>query len=86
MSEGQDSQQVRDLHKVLEISRAMVATQDLDGLLKLIIDRGVELLDAERATIFLYDGEADQLVSRIATGAGEIRIPAGTGPYNCSQR
>lgn len=57
----------------------MAATQDLNELLNLITDRGIELLDAERATIFLYDADRDELVSRIATGTDEIRIPADTG-------
>jgi phosphoserine phosphatase len=67
------------LEKVLEITRAMAATQDLDALLQLVIDRAMELLDAERATVFLYDADTDELVSRVAAGTGEIRISAGTG-------
>ena len=79
MSEREDNAALRDLQKVLEISRSMVATVDLDDLLPLIIERSMELLAAERATLFLYDRDMDQLVSRIATGSGEIRMPAGKG-------
>ncbi len=67
------------LGKVLQISRDMVATTDLDELLGLIINRTMELLEAERATLFLYDAETDELISRIAAGAREIRFSAGTG-------
>jgi len=69
----------RDLQKVLEITRLMAATIDLDELLRLIIDRSIELLEAERATLFLYEPDAGELVSRIATGSAEIRIPADKG-------
>lgn len=72
-------QQIDNLQKVLDVTRAMVATEDLDGLLALIVERGMQLLRAERATVFLYDEPADQLVSRIAHGTDEIRISAGTG-------
>jgi len=77
-NEAQD-RQVQDLQKVLEISRAMVATEDLDRLLGLIVERGMELLDAERATVYLYDAATDELVSRIAAEADEIRMPADAG-------
>ncbi len=57
----------------------MVAAADLDSLLGLILDRGVELLAAERATVFLYDAATDELVSRVAHGGGEFRMPGGRG-------
>ncbi len=79
MQEQSQPNRPEDLQKVLDISRAMVATEDLDALLHLIIQRSMELLDAERATVFLYDATNHELVSRIAAGANEIRIPADTG-------
>ena len=68
-----------DLGKILEIARAMAATEDLDALLGLIVERSMELLGAERATVFLYDAPSDELVSRVAAGEGEIRSPADRG-------
>ena len=68
-----------DLHKVLEITRRMAGAVELDELLALILQRSMELLDAERASIFLYDEAAGELVSRIAAGEREIRFPAGKG-------
>ncbi|MGB2821882.1 MAG: SpoIIE family protein phosphatase [Phycisphaerae bacterium] len=79
MSQPDDSRKLRDLQKVLEISRSMVATTDLDSLLHVIIERSMELLGAERATLFLYDAATDQLVSRIAHKSEEIRMPADKG-------
>jgi len=86
MSSDGFRRQVDDLQKVLEISRSMAATEDLDGLLQLVIDRSIELLDAERATIFLYDGDTDELASKIAAGTGEIRIRAESGIAGAAAR
>ena len=79
MSRPDQGRELRDLQKVLEISRSMVAAADLDSLLGLIIERSMELLEAERATLFLYDAATDQLVSRIAHESEEIRMPADRG-------
>jgi sigma-B regulation protein RsbU (phosphoserine phosphatase) len=79
MSQPDDSTKLHDLQKVLQISRSMVATTDLDSLLHVIIERSMELLGAERATLFLYDAASDQLVSRIAHKSEEIRMPADKG-------
>ena len=70
---------VRDLRQVLDISRAMVATEELDSLLGLIVERSMQLLDAERATVFLYDAQSNELTSRVAVGADAIRMPADRG-------
>lgn len=79
MSVPSHEKALRDLQKVLDISRAMVATHELDDLLPLIIRDSLELLDAERATLFLYDPERNELVARIATGMKELRVPADKG-------
>ena len=70
---------VRDLQEVLEITRALAATEDLQALLPLVVDRSMELLDAERASVFLYEPESVELVSSVAAGASELRIPADRG-------
>ncbi len=69
----------QDLQQVLEVTRAMAATTDLDELLALLVDKSLSLLQAERASVFLYDRQNDELVSRIATGVDEIRVPANQG-------
>ena len=79
MAKKADNSPRAGLEKVLEISRAMAATVDLDELLGLIIERSMELLDAERASLFLYEQESNELVSRIAAGEEEIRFPADRG-------
>jgi len=79
MNRHDESKKERDLLKVLEITRSLAAVVDLDSMFRLVIERGMELLDAERATLFLYDAEKDELISRIAAGVKEIRTPAGRG-------
>ena len=76
---GSSSEDYQGLQRVLEITRMMAAAVDLDHLLTLIIECSMELLDAERASLFLYEADTDELVSRIATDAEEIRFPADTG-------
>ncbi|MFP4053579.1 MAG: PP2C family protein-serine/threonine phosphatase [Phycisphaerae bacterium] len=74
-----DTTDPRDLQQVLEITRTLAVEMDHDALLRLIIDRSVELLDAERGSLFLYDRDNDELYSTVATGTGEIRFPADRG-------
>jgi sigma-B regulation protein RsbU (phosphoserine phosphatase) len=81
-----DDKRLSALEKILQISRDMVATVDLDELLGVIIQRSMELLEAERATIFLYDAETDELVSRVAAGSEEIRFAAGVGVAGAAAR
>lgn len=75
----QTQRQVEDLHDLLEISRAMIATTDLDDLFLVITSYASKMLDAERATLFLYDPETEELRSRVAQGVEEIRFPATKG-------
>ncbi len=79
MSSPDYKKRVRALEKVLQITRDMAASSDLDDLLGVIITRSMELLEAERATLFLYDPDSDELYSKIAAGADEIRFSAGSG-------
>jgi phosphoserine phosphatase len=71
--------QIGKLRRLLDITRQMAATTDLTRLLGTIIDAAVEVLDCERATIFLYDRKRDQLYSRVATGDESIRFSADRG-------
>ncbi len=69
------------LGQILEIARRMGSERELDPLLALILDEAAKLLDAERASLFLYDVESDELYSKIAQKSeiGEIRFPATAG-------
>ena len=77
--DAEHSKALKDMQKVLDITRVMDATVDLGELLQLIIDRSMELLDAERGSVFLYEEQTNELVSIVAAGSGEIRFPADRG-------
>lgn len=74
-----DSRRTEDLEAVLEVTRAMAATHDLETLLPAIERAARQVLRCERATVFLYDADRHELYSRIATGVDEIRFPANKG-------
>ncbi len=73
------SERAATLEKILEITRELARPLDLTTLLAKVVDAALHILDAERGTVFLYDAQADVLVSRVATGSGELRIPANKG-------
>lgn len=72
---------IKKLSTVLEISKAMMAVRDLDELLNLIVEKASEILEAERASIFLVDHDTQELWSRVAQAAevAEIRFPWNKG-------
>ncbi|MBN2446924.1 MAG: GAF domain-containing protein, partial [Phycisphaerae bacterium] len=74
-----DMQRNARLMRILEVTRGMAATMDLDVLLTMIIGAACDVLDCERATIFLYDADSSELYARVATGCDEIRFPATAG-------
>jgi len=73
--------QAERLEVLLDITRRLMSVTDLDALLRLIAEATTELLDADRATIFLVDPDRGELWSKVALGIdfGEIRFPLGTG-------
>ena len=74
------SQQARNLNLLVESARSIMAEISLDALLDLIIQNVKNVMNADRATLFLVDKETNELRSRIALGSKEeIRIPFGTG-------
>ena len=58
----------RDLEALLEVSRQMVAVQDLDQLLDLVLGHATELLDAERSSLFVLNEDTGELWTTIAQG------------------
>ena len=75
------SDQTRKLTILLDVSKALANQLRLDDLLNTIIGKTAEVLDAERATLFLYDQACDELWSKTADHLEikEIRFPAGAG-------
>ena len=71
----------RNLEIILGVARRLASEPRLDPLLGGIAEETCNLLDAERATLFLYDAKSDELYSRVATKSEieVIRFPAGRG-------
>lgn len=70
---------IDDLYTVLELSCQLAATPDLQTLLGNIVTASLRVLNCEKATVFLYDPQTQELYSRVATDAVEIRFPANRG-------
>jgi len=64
-----------------EVGLALGSTLDLDQLLELILKKITDLLDADRATLYLLDEQRKRLLSRIMIGdeARSIELPVGQG-------
>jgi phosphoserine phosphatase RsbU/P len=64
---------------LLELSREVGPAQDLDTWLRRIEEVTLRVIGCERVTVFVDDPARGQLRSRIATGEGELIIPAHLG-------
>ncbi len=64
-----------------EVGNALGTTLDLDDLLELILGKVTELLEADRATLYLLDESNRELVSRLVVGqkVRSIRVKVGHG-------
>ena len=64
-----------------DVGLALGSTLDLDQILELILGKISELLDADRATLYLLDEHRGMLMSRVMLG-GEVQsidLPVGQG-------
>ena len=67
------------MRPLLDVSRTLAGTLDLDVLLVRIAEAVTSMLDCDRASIFLHDPASDQLWTKVALQAKEIRIPCNAG-------
>lgn len=68
------------LEAILRICQKMNSERDLNALLDLIAREATRLLEAERSSIFLLDGEKRELWSKVALGSDEtLRFDARLG-------
>ncbi len=77
----QNSRRIARLEAILTIAAQWRQTLDMDQLLTRMAEAATKLLNAERASIFLWDKPHKQLVGRPALGVagGELRIAEDTG-------
>jgi len=69
------------LHKLIEATKIVNSTLDLDKLLGLILDSAVSSTDADRGTVYMVDAIKQELWSKVLQGDNmvEIRLPMGKG-------
>jgi phosphoserine phosphatase RsbU/P len=73
--------QIKRLEALINASRILNTTLDLEKLLALILDLAIKNLKASRGTIYLIDPIRKELWSKVLKGKDlvEIRLPIGTG-------
>ena len=71
--------QLSKLSMLMDISRSIMAEIDLDSLLQLIMQKVTIVMNADRSSLFLVDELNEQMWTRVAQGAPEIRVPLGQG-------
>jgi adenylate cyclase len=71
----------REVATLLEVGQALAETLELDRLIAVIMRKAREIMDAERSSLFLIDGQTQELWSKVAEGVGtsHIRFPVGQG-------
>jgi signal transduction histidine kinase len=79
--EGALDRSERTVQALRDVGLALGSTLDLDQLLELILNKITELLEADRATLYLLDEQRSRLLSRIMVGeeAHSIELPLGEG-------
>jgi len=77
----------RSLWRVLEVTRQLGVSIELKPLLERVVEVALDVLRADRGTVFLYDAGSGELFSEVATGSQEIRFPADRGiAGDCAQQ
>jgi signal transduction histidine kinase/putative methionine-R-sulfoxide reductase with GAF domain len=79
--EAELARQIRVNEALRDVALALGRPLDLDHLLELILARAAELLEADRATLYLIEEPSGELVSRHVVGGQveTIRLKAGEG-------
>ena len=70
---------IDDLLQVLEISRTLALNQDLQSLLTQIEQSAVKVLDCERATVFVYEKNSEELYTLVSDRAESLRVSSDSG-------
>ena len=70
---------IKKLEEILGVAKAMSTERDLGVLLEEIVEHARSVVEATRGSIFLLDKDKNELWSKVAQGAREIRFPADKG-------
>jgi hypothetical protein len=73
------ARRVKNLLALLKAIRECNKTHSLDDSIRVIIEASCQILNCDRATLFMVDEIAQELVIRQAVGAEAIKIPLTAG-------
>ncbi|MCK4559929.1 MAG: GAF domain-containing protein [Calditrichia bacterium] len=78
---NQLKRKINEMHSMQQIGKTLSSVLDRDRLLVLIMDEVTRLMDAERGTLYIVEGEKGELWSKIAQKSEikEIRLKIGVG-------
>ena len=68
-----------DLEPILALAGKLAAPYDLATMLVEVVDAATQVLGAERASVWLYEADSDELVLRVASDIAPVRMAAGAG-------
>jgi len=73
--------EVRKLEQLIEATKSVNSTLDLDHLLRVILETALRVVDGDRGTVYLLDEDGRELWSRVIEGSEvvTIRLPLGKG-------
>ena len=69
----------KKLELLLSVTRNISKELEIDRLLMKIMDQVKKVLDCDRCSVFILDDERQELWSKVAHGASEIRFPSNKG-------
>lgn len=72
---------LQTLHHFLDMSELLAIRTNVEGLIEHVVHTASQVMQADRASLFLLDTATGELWSKVAQGegSGEIRIPTGVG-------
>ena len=78
---NQLERKINEMHSMQQIGKTLSSVLDRDRLLVLIMDEVTRLMDADRGTLYIVEGEKGELWSKIAQKSEikEIRLKIGVG-------
>ena len=80
----QHRQELKKLEQLIEASKNLNSTLDLNELLDILVDIALEIVDGDRGTVYILDEASQELWTRVAKGLDglsrvTIRLPLGKG-------
>ena len=74
-----DGLSARDMAVILEVTRGLATPFDLLAMLAEVTAAARQVLHAERASVWLHDAAAAELVLKVASDISDVRVPVGMG-------